>query len=353
MHPRTVESPPHAATPTPRRGALAALAAAALGACAVAAPDAAHVPARAPTPSGVGAQPPGPGAPASLLPPARQVPTRVGRLAVRDTGPAGADGEVIVLWPSILSDHRIYRAQIEAWRGRHRLVVVDGPGHGDSGPAPGPFMMADCGEALSEVLDALGIDRPVVVVGTSWGGLVAGEFALARPQRTRAVVMLNTPVHTAPGGPGFGDRFVAWGARWIHGTGLYRDGVARAFLLPATRERGGPVLDDFHRHLREADGAALSRSVRAVLIEREPLAPRLRDIAAPTLFVAGRHDTMYPLEGLRDAAATLPRGRFAVLETAHISVMDAPAQATSLIEGFLAGLAPVPSAFPNGARSSA
>jgi 3-oxoadipate enol-lactonase len=346
MHPRTLASRPQAvaartAVPTPRRGAIAALAAAAaLGACAVAPPDATHSPVRAPTPPGVGAQPPGPGASAHLLPPGQQVPTRVGRLAVRDTGPAGTAGEVIVLWPSILSDHRIYRAQIEAWRHRHRLVVVDGPGHGDSGPAPGPFTMADCGEALGEVLDALGIDRPVVVVGTSWGGLVAGEFALARPQRTRAVVMLNTPVHVAPGGPGFGDRFVAWGARWIHGTGLYRDGVARAFLLPATRERGGPTLDDFHRHLREADGAALARSVRAVLIEREPLAPRLRGIAAPTLFVAGRHDAMYPLEGLRDAAATLPRGRFEVLETAHVSVMDAPAQATALIDGFLAGLTP-------------
>jgi pimeloyl-ACP methyl ester carboxylesterase len=101
---------------------------------------------------------------------------------------------VIVLWPSILADHRIYRAPIEAWRGRHRLVVIDGPGHGDSGPAPGPFTMAQCGQALGEVLDALGITQPVVVIGTSWGGLVAGEFALAQPKRTLAVVMLNTPV---------------------------------------------------------------------------------------------------------------------------------------------------------------
>ena len=348
MHPRTLPSrpravPARAAAPLPRRGVVAALAAAAaLGACAVAAPDPAHPPAGAAAPPRTGAPPADAGATAPLLPPGRQVSTRVGRLAVRDTGPAGAAGEVIVLWPSILSDHRIYRAQIEAWRGRHRLVAVDGPGHGDSGPAPGPFTMAACGEALGEVLDALGIDRPVVLVGTSWGGLVAGEFALARPQRTRAVVMLNTPVNVAPGGPGFGDRFVAWGARWIHGTGLYRDGVARAFFLPATRERGGQALQDFDRHLREADGAGLAQSVRAVLIEREPLAPRLRGIAAPTLFVAGRHDAMYPPESLRDAAATLPRGRFEVLDTAHISVIDAPAQATALIDGFLAQLAPGP-----------
>lgn len=266
--------------------------------------------------------------------------TTIGHLAVRDIGPADFSGEVIVLWPSILADHRIYRPWIDAWRERHRLVVVDGPGHGDSGPSPGPFTMAQCGRAMTEVLDVLGITRPVVVVGTSWGGLVAGEFALDQPQRTRAVVMLNAPVFKAPGGPDLGDRFVAWGARWIHAAGPYRDGVARAFFLPATRARGGPLLEDFHRHLREADGPALAQSVRSVLIEREPLAPRMSRITAPTLFVAGRHDAMYPAEALRAAASALPNGRFEVLDTSHISVVDAPEQTTALIDGFLTSLQP-------------
>ena len=274
----------------------------------------------------------------SLLPPPRKVSTRVGTLAVRDTGPIATSGGVIVLWPSILSDHRIYLTPIEAWRGRHRLIVVDGPGHGDSGPAPGPFTMADCGQAIGEVLAARGVTQPVILVGTSWGGLAAGEFALAQPDRTRAVVMLNTPVYTAPGGPAFGDRFVTWGARWIHATGLYRDGVARAFFLEATRKRGGPLMEDFHQHLQQADGPALVRSVRSVLIEREPLAPRMAGIAAPTLFVAGRQDGMYPLEGLRSAAAALPQGRFEVLDTAHISVVDAPEETTALIDSFLRSL---------------
>jgi 3-oxoadipate enol-lactonase len=277
---------------------------------------------------------------ASHLPPPRKVSTRVGTLAVRDTGPSATSGEVIVLWPSILSDHRIYRSPIQTWRGRHRLIVVDGPGHGDSGPAPGPFTMADCGQAIGEVLDALGVAQQVILIGTSWGGLAAGEFALAQPDRTRAVVMLNTPVHTAPGGPAFGDRFVTWGARWIHATGLYRDGVARAFFLEATRKRGGPLMEDFHQHLQQADGPALARSVRSVLIEREPLAPRMAGIAAPTLFVAGRQDGMYPLEGLRSAAAALPQGRFEVLDTAHISVVDAPEETTALIDSFLQSLPP-------------
>ncbi|MEI6321041.1 MAG: hypothetical protein WCS09_21215, partial [Pseudomonadota bacterium] len=79
------------------------------------------------------------GAPRPLLPQAQRVPTLIGTLAVRDTGTRGPSEEVIVLWPSILSDHRIYRTPIESWRTRHRLVIIDGPGHGDRGPAPSPF----------------------------------------------------------------------------------------------------------------------------------------------------------------------------------------------------------------------
>jgi 3-oxoadipate enol-lactonase len=79
-----------------------------------------------------------------------------------------------------------------------------------------------------------------------------------------------------------------------------------------------------------------------VLIEREALAPRMAGIAAPAMFVAGRHDGMYPLEGLRKAAAALPQGRFEVLDTGHISVVDAPQQTTALIDQFLASLTPMP-----------
>ena len=271
----------------------------------------------------------------TLLPPARRVSTRVGALAVHDTGPAGAQGHTIVLWSSILADHRIYRHPIEAWRDKHRLIAIDGPGHGESGSAPGHFSMQDCGQALGEVLDALGVAEPVVIVGTSWGGLVAGEFALAQAGRTRALVMLNAPVFKADGGPGLRDRFVVLGARWIHARAMFRNGVAKAFFLPATLQRAGVMLEDFHQHLREVDGRAIAQAVRSVLIEREPLAHRMHEIKVPTLFVAGRHDAMYPVEALRHAAQTLPHGRFEVVDTAHISVVDAPATVTALIDHFL------------------
>lgn len=272
---------------------------------------------------------------AELMSPALRMPTCIGTLAVRDTEHKNARGQTIILWPSILADYRIYRHQIEAWRNTHRLITIDGPGHGESGPAPGPFSMSNCGQALGEVLDALAIAEEVVVVGTSWGGLVAGEFALARPRRTRALVMLNTPVIKAPRGPNLSDRFVVWGARWIHGAKVYRDGVAKSFFRRSTLQRGGLTQRDFHEHLREVDGRALSQAVQSVLINREPLAPRMNRIKAPTLFVAGRYDAMYPADALRVAAQALPHGRFVELDTAHLSVVDEPEKVTELINDFL------------------
>jgi 3-oxoadipate enol-lactonase len=264
------------------------------------------------------------------------ISTQIGRLAVRDTGAIPGGGETIVLWPSIMADFTIYWAQIAAWTGRHRLVVIDSPGHGDSGPPPGLFKMTDCGRALAQILDALAITQPVVIVGTSLGGLVAGEFALAYPGRTRALVMLNTPVNAPE--RGFGDRFVAWGARRLNRTGMFAKGAAKSFFLPATIAGGGQVLEDFRRHLRGTDGAALATTVRSVLLEREPLAPRMRNIIAPVLVIAGSEDKMYPPGPLRTAAAALPRGRFETVPSAHISVVDAPLATTALIDGFLSGL---------------
>jgi pimeloyl-ACP methyl ester carboxylesterase len=71
------------------------------------------------------------------------------------------------------------------------------------------------------------------------------------------------------------------------------------------------------------------------MLEREALAPRMNQIEAPTLFIVGRFDVMYPVETLKTIEGSLRNGRFEVLDTAHISVVDDPARVTSLIDDFL------------------
>jgi pimeloyl-ACP methyl ester carboxylesterase len=271
--------------------------------------------------------------------PSREIPTSLGRLAVYDTGvpshPVSAT-QTLVLWPSILADHHIYDAQVAALRERHRLILIDGPAHGSSGAPAQGFSMAQCAQAQAQVLDALEIVQPVVCIGTSWGSLVAGEFALHYPQRTRAVVMLNAPVF--PSRARLRDGFVAWGARWLSGTSVYVKGVAEGYFMPATREREADFMARFRQHIHDIGGKALAQVVRSVLLDREDLSARLRNIAAPTLFIAGTHDLMCPINDQRDVAAQLPRGRFIELPTAHISVVDAPVESTRAIDAFLTEL---------------
>lgn len=267
-----------------------------------------------------------------------KVETVVGRLAVYDSGnpPQSTHDSVLVFWPSILADHRIYMKQLAALKLTHRVILIDGPGHGASGPAPGAFTMASCADAQAQILDTLGVTQPVVSIGTSWGGLVGGEFALKYPTRTKGLVMLNTPVY--PSERSLGDRIIVWGARWMHGLSLFTDGVARAFFHPETRATHTDVLQAFHEHLHQSNGKALALSVKSVLLDREDLASRMNQITVPTLFIAGQYDDMYHVDTLRQAAARLTRGQFVVLPTAHISSVDAPEATTKAIDAFIASL---------------
>jgi 3-oxoadipate enol-lactonase len=262
------------------------------------------------------------------------VQTSLGRLAVWDIGSQGTE-PTIVLWPSIFSDHVIYSSLIEHWRGKRRIILIDGPGHGASeGPKEKTFSMQACAVAMKEILDSKSI-QSVVVGGTSWGGLVAGEFAILYPQRTRGVVMMNTPFFTSPDGASMGEKFITWGSGSILGTSLFTNGVARSFFLTATRDAGGQVMTHFHNSLHRSDSKALSTAIRSVLIERTALADRLPQIAAPSLVIAGLQDDMYPMEKQREAVKKLPLGRLEIVDSKHISVVDKPVEVARLIDLFL------------------
>jgi 3-oxoadipate enol-lactonase len=263
--------------------------------------------------------------------------TAVGRLAVWDTrGPN--DAPTLVLWPSIFTDHSIYAPLVQRWREKYRIILIDGPGHGASGGAPGEtFTMRACADAIEKILTRMGIPR-AIVGGTSWGGLVAGEFALAYPERTQSLIMMNTPFFVDPKGPGMGEKFIVWGAGNILSTRLFTAGVARNFFEPETRKANGPTIQQFHSGLHQSKSGSLRASIKAVLLDRDALAPRLSKIKAPTLVVGGEHDEMYPLDQQRSAVASLPNGQLHIVRSKHISIVDQPEQVAKLIEDFLKSL---------------
>ena len=124
------------------------------------------------------------------------VNTILGPIYVDDQGRAGEP--VALLSPSLFTDHHMWDRQVTALRAAGwRTLALDPPGHGRS-PGPGDaFKMDECAEAALQVLDGAGVNTPVVVLGTSWGGMIAPRIALRAPDRVRGIVLFNTTAESA------------------------------------------------------------------------------------------------------------------------------------------------------------
>src|SRR4051794_32376514 len=120
------------------------------------------------------------------------VRTRGGSAAVRQRG----DGPALVLLHATTHDSRDYDAIVGALAHRFRVVAVDFPGHGASPPAedPGAPRFAD---VVEDVVDALELER-VALIGNSVGGYAAARFAVRRPGRCTALVLVQTGGFNAP-----------------------------------------------------------------------------------------------------------------------------------------------------------
>ncbi len=270
-------------------------------------------------------------------PVSQMVPTTLGALHVvtNGTGP-----ETLVLWPSIFTDHHIYDALVAQLGATCRFILIDGPGHGQSAGPITDFSMAQCAAAMAEVMDHFDLSD-AVIGGTSWGGMVAAELALSQPQRAKALLLMNTPMHIGAAPPPLSSRMIALGARWMPKSATFQNGVAKSFFSPQVLDANPAYARAFHDMLTQAQPKQLAAAIRSVLLGGTPLEGRLANLGMPVLVIGGKEDAMYPIEAQAEAALSAPNGRFAPVPGKHISVVECPETVAPLIGSFLtSGAAP-------------
>lgn len=88
------------------------------------------------------------------------------------------------------------------------VVLYDLRGHGRSERPPTGYTVDDMVADLDALLDALGLgDRPVELVGTSFGGLLALAFAIAHPERVRGLALIDANLADEEWGETIGTKF--------------------------------------------------------------------------------------------------------------------------------------------------
>ena len=124
------------------------------------------------------------------------------RLHLRDTGPR--DAPALILLHGFASSFQTWDAWSDALSARYRMVRIDVPGFGLSGPDPTDDYSDTRSLAVVEALmDHLALRR-ATLVGNSMGGNIAWRFAAAHPGRVARLVLIATAGIRPPGTPGKG-----------------------------------------------------------------------------------------------------------------------------------------------------
>lgn len=244
-------------------------------------------------------------------------------LNVLDIGPRDASGSPIVLLHGASSNLEAMRWPLgERLAVRHRVILIDRPGHGRSSAAGEETSTpAVQGRMIEEALNKLGVG-PVVLVVHSWAGALGARMAIDYPQRIAGLVMLAPVTHPWEGGVGWYNALVAKpviGPLLAHTVTLP---LGYFLLAPGAREVFLPQVmpDDFIIEsatpllLRPREFLANARDlVRLKQAVREQM-PRYGEISAPTVVISGDVDkTVSTNIHSRPFAAVVPNARLIVL----------------------------------------
>ena len=211
-----------------------------------------------------------------------------------------------MLWHSLFVDSGSWSRMRPLLRDERRLIVVDGPGHGQSSAPPVTFDLDACAVAATEVVDAIGVTEPVDWVGNAWGGHVGLTLAARFPERCRSVITIATPVHALSRRERTAIVPMVWAYRFIGAVPPIANGVARALLggafMRSRRDDTAAVVASF----RNAPRAGMYRAMTSVMLNRSDLDPLLPNIATPTLMAVPTADAMLSVGQIHAAVSQMP-----------------------------------------------
>jgi pimeloyl-ACP methyl ester carboxylesterase len=243
-------------------------------------------------------------------------------------------GDPLVLIHGLADDHRAWRRTVPDLMLRHRLVLYDLRGHGQTSLGNPDGTLRQLGDDLARLIDALHLES-VDVAGFSLGGTIAMRIALDHPTVVRRLVLVATS-----------SRVGRAAAEW------YR---ARADMVktgdPGLREtldrdtadvyaQAPGELDDglLIRRQSTADPRGYGNACAAMAALNEtPLDSELGGITAPVLIVASDRDQHCPPKAAEIIRAGIRASRLEVLEGAgHPIPVERPRELARLINDFLA-----------------
>lgn len=253
------------------------------------------------------------------------------------------DGPVIVLLHGANASLQTWEPLEKRLGATYRIVTLDLPGHGLTGGTPDSDYSADgMIDAVDVVAAKLGLDH-FILGGNSMGGWVAWRYALDRPDRIDALLLLDAagmPLRpgekAAPSNIGF--RILQYPlGRWLATQITPRSLVEESLRGSVARQSivDDAMIDRYWELLRFPGNR--EATVLRARMDREPMmASRIDEIKAPTLILFGKQDRI-----INPTAAQTFHERIAGSEVVllggigHLPMEEAPDATAAAIADFL------------------
>ena len=234
------------------------------------------------------------------------------------------DGPPLILMHPIDIGAGVFARQFAALADEYQLICLHNPGVGAT-TWEADLTLSGLARLCRTALAALSVPPPFHVMGASFGGLVAREFASLHPAECASLVLAGSSYQASTRGevrplpailPEEFDRI--------------RDGGG-----DQTMQGDRSELEKLLLRCESMDSRIGLRYVDA-LVTRPTLFTRLPEITAPTLVLRGRHDTLIPAKDAHLLFGAIPDAQFAELADAgHFPFLTHPAGFNGLLKPFL------------------
>lgn len=210
-----------------------------------------------------------------------------------------------------------------------KVLRYDTRGAGLSEKIKGVVTWTDMADDLRALLDALNITGKVALAGIAVGGAIAMHFAVRHPDRAGALVAHGPATGAAADRRAQTlERAAAVEAGGMRG--VVDSSLAQSY--PPVVRYNQAVFDSFRARWLANDPESFAAINR--MLANEDISGELSSVRCPTLFTAGRHDSLRPPSAIAPMAKQVPGGQFLELNTGHFASVQTPGTMSQAIHYF-------------------
>ena len=210
------------------------------------------------------------------------------------------------------------------------VVIFDVPGVGGSPTPAMPYRPSTIARLAARLLDHLGFDE-VDVLGVSWGGVIAQQFALQHARRCRRLVLAATApgLVMVPGRPSVLLKMLT-PRRYVDPSHAHR---VAGDIYGGMFRRESALVEKTLRHVRFS--SRLGYYMQLAALVGWTSVPWLASVRQPTLIMTGIDDPMVPVINARFMRWLIPHARLEILDCGHLFLITLAEQSAHIVEAFL------------------